>query len=62
MKPEGHGCCLFVYSVMLTRTIDGVNADMDTMPGMPSKLIGAHNYATQVCSSLPLAQTLCPLG
>lgn len=54
MKPDGRGCCLFVYSVMLTRTIEGIKSDMDNMMGEPATLIGAHNYATQACPLLLL--------
>lgn len=54
MKPDGHGCCLFVYSMMLTRTIGGIRADMDSALGQTATLIGAHNYATQEMVNLML--------
>ena len=47
-QPDGPGCALFVYSVMLTRTLPGVMSDFDTALGASARLISAHNYAAQV--------------
>jgi hypothetical protein len=47
-QPDGYGCVLFIYSVMLTRTLPGVMSDFDTALGATARLISAHNYAAQV--------------
>lgn len=46
MDPEGLGTVLFSYSLLLTRGLERVQADMDTMVEQPT-LIGRHDYASQ---------------
>ncbi|RHY32799.1 hypothetical protein DYB32_002223 [Aphanomyces invadans] len=45
---KGYGAVLVVASVMLTRGLATIEADMDTATGTVPTLIGAHDYCTQV--------------
>ena len=53
MEPNGKGTALYTYSLILTRGIEHVRADMDTMADVPS-LIGRHDYAAQELVNLML--------
>ena len=56
MAPDGLGVCLFTYSLILTRGIQGIAEDMDAlgMAGEPPSLIGRHDYAAQELVNLLL--------
>ncbi|EDV26640.1 uncharacterized protein TRIADDRAFT_54852 [Trichoplax adhaerens] len=43
-NPKGNGCILYLYSLILSRTVEGVKEDMDD-PNC--KLMGAYNYCSQ---------------
>ena len=53
MEPNGKGTALYTYSLILTRGIEHVRADMDTMADV-SSLIGRHDYAAQELVNLML--------
>ncbi len=44
MTPDGHGCILLVYSVILTRGIDNIFNDMDMRE---NSLLKEHGYASK---------------
>jgi|LauGreDrversion4_2_1035121.scaffolds.fasta_scaffold2510668_1 hypothetical protein len=43
LSPDGHGCILLVYSVILTRGIDNILIDMDMRE---NSLLTEHGYAS----------------
>ncbi|RHY94639.1 hypothetical protein DYB35_005503 [Aphanomyces astaci] len=55
----GYGVVLVVASVMLTRGLATVEADMDTATGTVPTLIGAHDYCTQEMVNLLLLGYAC---
>ncbi len=44
MAPDGHGCILLVYSIILTRGINNILSDMDMRE---NSLLTEHGYASQ---------------
>jgi hypothetical protein len=43
MTPDGHGCVLLVYSIILTRGIENILNDMDMRE---NALLTEHGYAS----------------
>ncbi|RHY06924.1 hypothetical protein DYB36_003830 [Aphanomyces astaci] len=58
-ESKGYGVVLMVASVMLTRGLATVEADMDTATGTVPTLIGAHDYCTQEMVNLLLLGYAC---
>ncbi|ETV68106.1 hypothetical protein H257_15853 [Aphanomyces astaci] len=58
-ESKGYGVVLVVASVMLTRGLATVEADMDTATGTVPTLIGAHDYCTQEMVNLLLLGYAC---
>ena len=50
VAPRGYGCVLFLYSIILTRSVESIEQDRDEQ----SSLIGAHSYTTQEMVNLAL--------
>ncbi|TMW66249.1 hypothetical protein Poli38472_004014 [Pythium oligandrum] len=62
MEPKGYGLVLFVLSVLLTKGIDNIRSEMDTVEGAlggGGKLIGNHDYCTQEMVNLLLCGVAC---
>ncbi|ETV98157.1 hypothetical protein H310_08892 [Aphanomyces invadans] len=56
---KGYGAVLVVASVMLTRGLATIEADMDAATGTVPTLIGAHDYCTQEMVNLLLVGYAC---
>ncbi|OQR89912.1 hypothetical protein THRCLA_09511 [Thraustotheca clavata] len=54
MNEKGYGVVLLVVSVILSRGTLVVQGDMDAPTGVPSTLVGAHDYCTQEIVNLLL--------
>lgn len=60
--PKGNGLVLFVASVLLSKGVENIKPEMDTMEGAlggSSKLIGGHDYCTQEMVNLLLCGVAC---
>ncbi|KAG9406571.1 hypothetical protein AC1031_002889 [Aphanomyces cochlioides] len=57
--PTGYGVVLLVASVILSRGISVIEADMDSPDGTTPTLIGAHDYCTQEMVNLLLLGYAC---
>jgi hypothetical protein len=47
MEQEGNGVVMLVYSLILTRGVESVAREMESV-GITPSLIGSHDYAQQV--------------
>ncbi|KDO28012.1 hypothetical protein SPRG_20176 [Saprolegnia parasitica CBS 223.65] len=59
LAPRGSGVILLVASVLLTRGLTTIAADMDAPDGATPTLVGAHDYCTQELVNLLLVGYAC---